>query len=99
MKSLKDMVAKGALLLDEKKPGWERLIYPDVLDMRNGCYCVLGQIYGDFLIGVSNLYLRYPGHWGFDLPLEGVDITTWEELDDLWLDEIATRCEGWDFNT
>jgi len=100
MKSLKDMVTRGALLLDEKVAGWEREIYPDVLDMGDCGMCVLGQIYGDFLVGIASLNLpSCPEHWGFNLPPRGVGCTTYKELDDLWLDEITRRCKGWDFNT
>lgn len=37
-------VAKGAALLDEKKPGWERQIDLDTLDIQNATSCVTAQL-------------------------------------------------------
>lgn len=39
-------VAKGAALLDAKKPGWVKTIDLSSLDMGDPCLCVLGQIFG-----------------------------------------------------
>lgn len=40
-----EQIALGAAWLDEHKPGWERLIDPQMLDMHNTCKCVLGQVF------------------------------------------------------
>lgn len=39
-------VAKGAALLDEKRPGWERLIDLETLDITSGADCVTAQLSG-----------------------------------------------------
>lgn len=39
-------VAKGVALLDEKKPGWEREIDLEALDISDGNFCVTAQLYG-----------------------------------------------------
>lgn len=39
-------VAKGAALLDEKKPGWERRIDLGTLDVQSGYSCVTAQLSG-----------------------------------------------------
>lgn len=39
-------VARGAKLLDLKRPGWAGEIDPDLLDMRSCAECVLGQLHG-----------------------------------------------------
>lgn len=39
-------VAKGAALLDEKRPGWERLIDLEILDIESGQHCVTAQLSG-----------------------------------------------------
>lgn len=40
------LVGKGAALLDLHGPaGWRKLVKPDTLNMHNGEWCVLGQIY------------------------------------------------------
>ncbi len=54
-----DAVARGVALLDEKVPGWREKINVETLDMGDYCICVLGQQFGDFGEGLSNL--------GFDL--------------------------------
>jgi hypothetical protein len=38
-------VARGAALLDEKRPGWEREIEIESIRMIDPCFCVLGQLY------------------------------------------------------
>lgn len=52
-------VAKGAALLDEKRPGWERLIDLDTLDVRSGYSCVTAQLSGNanWLAGMRQLGL------------------------------------------
>lgn len=45
-KAVEARVARGAALLDEKHPGWDRLIDLETLDMTSGTRCVLGQLYG-----------------------------------------------------
>jgi len=40
-----DYAARGAVLLDEKKPEWLGLMNVDTLDMTDGRLCVLGQVY------------------------------------------------------
>jgi len=39
-------VAKGAALLDKKRPGWEQDIDLDALDIQNGTCCVTAQLSG-----------------------------------------------------
>lgn len=68
-------VAKGVALLDEKRPGWERQIDLETLDIRNGSCCVTAQLSGksSYLIGMDQLQLTdgddgsYVAH-GFNAP-------------------------------
>lgn len=39
-------VAKGVALLDEKRPGWERELALEILDIRSGECCVTAQLSG-----------------------------------------------------
>lgn len=41
-------VARGAALLDEKRPGWASRINIATLDIADECACVLGQLEGNF---------------------------------------------------
>lgn len=52
-------VAKGAALLDEKKPGWEHQINLDTLNISSGTTCVTAQLSGvrNFKTGMEQLGL------------------------------------------
>lgn len=44
----RERVARGVALLDEKRPGWERLIQLGSLNLSTCHECVLGQLGGTF---------------------------------------------------
>jgi hypothetical protein len=46
---------RGAMLLDGEKPGWDRLIYINRLDMSSTVNDILGQLYGDYDAGLAEL--------------------------------------------
>lgn len=52
-------VAKGAALLDEKRPGWERLLNLETLEISSGSACITAQLSGvqDFRTGMTQLDL------------------------------------------
>jgi hypothetical protein len=50
-------VRGGANLLDYHRPGWEREIDIEHLDMGDTDFCVLGQLYGDYESGCDALGL------------------------------------------
>ncbi|GAA2938096.1 hypothetical protein [Streptomyces enissocaesilis] len=52
-------VAKGAALLDEKKPGWENQIALDTLNISDGTCCVTAQLsgVGSWITGMNQLGL------------------------------------------
>ena len=43
MTEIKKRVARGAALLDEKRPGWEAMIDLSSLDISDPYKCILGQ--------------------------------------------------------
>jgi hypothetical protein len=46
---IRDRVAAGAVWLDEHGPAdWDARIDLDSLDIGNGYYCILGQVYGHY---------------------------------------------------
>lgn len=47
MNKVQAAVKRGATLLDQKKKRWAFKISVPELDMSNGRYCVLGQVYAD----------------------------------------------------
>lgn len=48
MASIAERVAKGAALLDQKKPGWFRNVDLDKLDINARCDCIIGQTVGRY---------------------------------------------------
>jgi hypothetical protein len=69
-----EAVRKGAALLDERKPGWRKLVDPDNLHMLN--HCILDQVYGDYFVGLRELFgttdpQESAGH-GFGCEGEGI---------------------------
>lgn len=57
MESAKIRAERGAALLDEWEPGWDALIDLSILDLDDGCRCILGQVY-DREVGLLSGDLR-----------------------------------------
>jgi hypothetical protein len=53
--SYADKVRAGIALLDEQVPDWAARIDPVLLDVQHCSWCVLGQLFGDYLDGVDSL--------------------------------------------
>lgn len=75
-------VDRGAALLDKHNPDWRTKIDVNKLDVMCGDYCILGQLYGGYAKGLSNLALYdKPGRiihewadwYGFDILFDGYD--------------------------
>lgn len=50
---MRERVRRGAEYLDERDPGWHRRINPDTLELGSGDRCVLGQLHGEFRLGLG----------------------------------------------
>ncbi len=48
-------VRRGIMLLDEKKPDWRDSFDPGSLDMEDIDHCVLTQVFGGYIVGLSAL--------------------------------------------
>lgn len=89
-------VAKGVALLDEKRPGWERELDLDRLDIADGTSCVTAQLSGQnsWLTGMNQLGLEietYEEH-GFRAPdEEWVLRDAYGTLNALWREVITGR--------
>lgn len=97
-------VAKGVALLDEKRPGWERELDLETLDIRNGSCCVTAQLSGEsyWVAGMDQLGLTegdngtYVAH-GFnaedylpgDVNYDTNDV--YPVLNSLWRDVVTER--------
>ena len=51
----KALVAAGAAVLDAHRPGWRAQVDVSILDMEDDTFCVLGQLYGTYGLGVVAL--------------------------------------------
>lgn len=76
-------VNRGAALLDAEFPGWFERIDTDSLDIATCSRCVLGQVYGDYLMGVlkvlpsedtDDAYWNRVAEYGFTLRDDDADI-------------------------
>lgn len=87
-----DHVRRGAELLDESRPGWEREIILEYLNMSSCVCCILGQLYGDYYGGLSRLAIESgvaTDHLGFS-DFGSLDYAT---LAAAWRVEIRARLE------
>jgi len=50
---VRERVGRGAEYLDESDPGWHRRIDPGTLELGSGNRCVLGQLHGEFRLGLG----------------------------------------------
>ncbi len=100
-----DRVARGAKLLDARKPDWFRLVVLDWLSMDSCDDCILGQVYGHFLdgcvkLGNALMHREAVVEFGFDLPAAGryalgpEALDRFEQLADAWRVEIRRRLEA-----
>lgn len=81
-------VANGMAYLDEVAPGWESKIDLDRLNIGSKFNCVLGQVFGNYLLYVTerDLGLAWAIDHGFaSTPFMFVDFTS------LWREAIQTR--------
>jgi len=86
-----ETATRGAQLLDKRVPGWAQRINLPALDMNSCNDCVLGQLYGDYGVGVDELGLTQPALIGFDLGAGNCD---YPALDAAWTTEIMARREA-----
>jgi len=53
--TVEERVRNGARLLDWARPGWREEIDPTCLVLEDPAHCILGQLYGGYLLGVRAL--------------------------------------------
>lgn len=54
-KKLQNRVKAGIVFLDVAEPNWKKKIKLEELDLVNGNYCILGQIFGNYFKGKEKL--------------------------------------------
>jgi hypothetical protein len=50
---VEERVQRGAEYLDDVDPGWHRRVNADALELEDGQHCVLGQLHGEFRLGLG----------------------------------------------
>lgn len=63
-----EAVSRGVALLNERLPGWKKLVDADSLNLASDCGCVLGQVLGSYykgaeLLGLSQAERIEYGFW------------------------------------
>jgi len=90
-----DCVETGIDLLDSEAPGWVNCIDLDTLDMSTTGNCVLGQVYGDFFIGMAELFAsddpELAVRHGFETPDETDPSCDYDALNEAWRTAIDNR--------
>lgn len=99
-----ERVSRGAAYLDDVDPGWHARVDPETLELASGRACVLGQLHGDFRLGLGRAHLLSlssaprpslsPVTYGFrcvqDVPAAEQD-RDYAFLDRAWQAEIRKR--------
>lgn len=88
--SLRQLVRRDAEVLDHKYPGWANKINTRTFDM-SGTTCVLYQLYGTYGKGMQKIGYSHKKAHSFFLPARTINV--WDDLTDMWLEEIQERKE------
>ncbi len=99
MDTIAERVARGAALLDERRPGWAVEIDTGHLEMDCPNFCILGQIYGRFDTGCEALSIDQYAPRGlvdsFEVLKGNADVfpadAEYAALQAAWLAAIAAR--------
>lgn len=84
-------VKKGAELLDQENRGWYWDVNIDALNMSYWNSCILGQLYGSYTGGLSELDMADSEAEEHGLFRDNDD---YHELHELWINEINARRDG-----
>jgi hypothetical protein len=103
----RERVRRGADYLDDVDPGWDARLDPETLELSDGTCCVLGQLHGDFRLGLGRSALfdlssaprasLSPVKLGFlcrqDVP-EALQARDYAYLNRAWRVELMRRQQG-----
>lgn len=104
---VRERVQRGAAYLDEVDPGWYRHVDADTLELGDGRHCILGQMHGEFRLGLGRSHLismssaprasLSPVAYGFKC-VDGVSeewqVYDYELLNEAWKEAVRTRQEA-----
>lgn len=96
--TVRQNVARGAALLDEKMPGWEDKIDLERLSMYDGCDCILGQLAGMYHRGRAHLRINLGDGYDYGFHAQKWDKdgnfiagTSWDNLQYEWTRLLISR--------
>ncbi len=88
---MKENVLRGVALLDEEVPDWREKINSNELDMDKYGWCILGQLFGFYDIGLRQLKIASRAksiEYGFDARTQSERSKKWNELAQLWREQL-----------
>lgn len=90
-------VDAGINFLDGDKPGWERDIDRNTLDLSSCENCIGGQLYGSYSNLINTARVFGPDY-GFDIRFSTLSISgnkddEWQRLQEIWESRIQNRLE------
>lgn len=89
---LAEKVAEGAMFMDTALPEWSEIVEPALLDIGHPEWCILGQCFGTYGLGLLRLDLN-PMDEDEALGLTGRP-QTYHILTELWIEQIKQRKQG-----
>ena len=104
---VRERVQRGAEYLDDVDPEWYRRVDSETLELDDGRHCVLGQLHGEFRLGLGRSHLitmssaprasLSPVSYGFkcveNVPDEW-QAYDYDLLNDAWKEAVRTRQEA-----
>jgi hypothetical protein len=105
--AVRERVQRGATYLDDLDPGWHRRVDADTLELDDGRHCILGQLHGEFRLGLGRSHLismssaprasLSPVAYGFKCVEHVSDewkARDYELLNEAWSKAVRTRQEA-----
>jgi hypothetical protein len=86
-------VAKGAQRLDDyyNSIRWVERVNTEALNMSDCAFCILGQLFDDYVYGSDALELEFGEDYGFDFASWNASEEGWALLEIAWIEEINKR--------
>ena len=83
-----DEVDKAVRVLDVERPGWQDLVDPNALNLKNCKECILGHIYGDFCDAPDDL-INMPAFCGNVVKIVSGAGDTFLEFEKAWKEYLT----------
>jgi hypothetical protein len=84
-------IEKGAALLDIKNPGWRKKINLNNLNMVKVSYCILGQLYENYFIGLERIGINNETGYNYGY---SSNKSNFDKLTQEWKDYLSKQTES-----